>query len=466
MNFKTIIEDINRRNKNTVFNFTPLQEAERFLVSYDVNAQYLDHGGDVLCFRSSSSNNRVYKLIVKSNDSLVTTSYTNLLARYRFLQLHYIHMKFIHPGMLIFDNQHCFIVEQDACSPCNPSNFTFHSAATIFDFVLQTIIRKKILPDVRPSNFGYFENTLYLFDYHDNLVHHPSKSGLLVITLKQCVDCLFKNASLKGVFDAESELIKTFNSKFQLFVATASDESKETFEIIKILTEIVFILRQLHCAKYDNYQKATVNGQNMLIPIAHTAEKLNVVVEVVEYLLQSNMLTKSFSMLDAGCSLGVIGNSVGQRYPQSSVTLNNITQTELETAKSLAKHCNLSNVSFDGQNIYDLKTSFDVTAYFAVWHHLLKRYTVDEAVQKIANQTKKCTIIELPFFGDCLLDKVIGEDATLWENRYSCLKELNNFLTKLEQHFDTLTVHKVDYSNEQIVRYAIVAIKNHHAHMT
>jgi len=202
---------------------------------------------------------------------------------------------------------------------------------------------------------------------------------------------------------------------------------------------------------FNNYQYVEV--KNKIVNLKeHTLDKYNVATEVIK---------ECKTVLDAGCSIGGIGLKLSQESHVESVTLNNITKNELNTAKEIGSLIESKNVKYSDENIFELKDTFDLTMYFALVHHLLRVKSFDEIMEFIKKQTNKYTILEIPIKGDALLDNVIKAsqitDAwTATSGRFYPLTSCGTLFTSLSKHFEIVSVQKMHYGSGNLARYAFV----------
>lgn len=215
--------------------------------------------------------------------------------------------------------------------------------------------------------------------------------------------------------------------------------------------------------KYKDYQYVNIynNGSiNALELESHTLKKFNIAKSV------ANECT---SVLDAGCSLGGIGLSLSFLDNVKSVTLNNITEYELNVAKEIHNELlkNKNNpqhnkeILFSSDNIITLEKEYDLTLYFALIHHILKSETIDFIINMIYHQTKKYTVVEVPLKGDTLLNNVIRDSGLEdpWSDRYVPLINADSFIKYLSGKFQVLSVHHIDYGSDKLIRHAFVCKK-------
>jgi hypothetical protein len=187
----------------------------------------------------------------------------------------------------------------------------------------------------------------------------------------------------------------------------------------------------------------------------HTLSKYkNVIDNVFNQYNSGNIKT----IIDAGCSLGGIGLKLATLNGIEKVTLNNVTGSELNTAKEISHLCDISNVEFSYDNIFNITDSYDLTLYFALIHHLLRVKSISDILQMINIQTNMYTVMEIPIKGDALLNKIV-QDSKIedpWSDRYKALYTLDDLTSHISDVFDVLAVNKIEYGSGDLNRYSFV----------
>lgn len=216
----------------------------------------------------------------------------------------------------------------------------------------------------------------------------------------------------------------------------------------------VHMIDQSKSKKYNDYQ--IIDVINGVIHLKnHTLEKYVTVIKNVFNQPNSNNIK---TVLDAGCALGGIGLKIATINGIEKVTLNNVTKSELNTSKEIAKLCNISNIEFSDDNIFNIKDNYDLTMYFALIHHLSRVKDITNILQMIRDQTNLYTVIEIPIKGDVLLDKIVeaSKIENPWINRYKVLSSVNELSEQIETIFDVLSIYKIEYGSDDLNRYAFV----------
>lgn len=105
--------------------------------------------------------------------------------------------------------------------------------------------------------------------------------------------------------------------------------------------------------KVNFYGSEFIVNQNVLIPRFETEELVENTIKKIKEMFNN----KNIKILDIGCGSGVIGLTLKKFFPESDVTLVDISKEAIEVAKENAKKLNLE-VSFIEsdvfQNVYDI----------------------------------------------------------------------------------------------------------------
>jgi hypothetical protein len=80
-------------------------------------------------------------------------------------------------------------------------------------------------------------------------------------------------------------------------------------------------------------------------------------------------------------------------------------------------------------------------------------------MEMVYRQTKKYSVIELPFYQDALLRNVIGYSTSVYEKSFKYLENIEIFEKTIQDKFDIMYSTKVEYGSKDLDRYAYVLIK-------
>lgn len=399
-----IINNINKLSNNIVFNKDDILEGYNYIIKTFNDIKYYNYGGSVICFYT---NNKIIKLCKKDTSTLQNLQYyIDILLK----------NELIPNTKILFENNDCLVYEQAFVNQIYI--ITKKVVKDILELFQKFISLNIISTDNFYKNFGYLNNKLVLFDIHDfiELTKIEDNNKLNVLGFSQTFYYLFydKYRSI-GLKKTIEEIIES-NFCSDIFPIEYSNFLKNIYNCnydchIKI-----------DCSnKYINYQYININENGYMSLDNHTLLKYNLISNFKDY----------NSVLDAGCSLGGIGLKLAYDNPNIFITLNNMTDNELNTAREISSNCTILNVNFDDRNLINITESYDLTLYFAILHHIIRTIGVKNTMELIKKQTNMYSIIEIPFKGDALLNKVFNGnydniiELCSVDNFIKCLKEYN-----------------------------------------
>lgn len=138
-----------------------------------------------------------------------------------------------------------------------------------------------------------------------------------------------------------------------LFLDEQVDEEKATLykkevEAIKNNKPLQYVI-----GKVNFYGSEFIVNEKVLIPRFETEELVENTITKINEMFDN----KNIKILDIGCGSGVIGLTLKKFFPESNVTLVDISKEALEVAKENAKRLNLDVEFIDSdifQNVYDI----------------------------------------------------------------------------------------------------------------
>lgn len=188
-----IVHMANHRSGKTIFPSSLFQSNSDKIdkILLEKKSVYLGHGGDCICF--SYDDNYVLKLCVKRNKSSFDT------LKNKSDEANNNKINLAHVTELVFQDEIVYMYKQIKCSIM--TEVTFENLINMFDIWINMIDHDFISHDVYFRNFGYYKNTLYMFDFHEEIVGrvgHFDMSNMIINIL-----CCFKipdyNVFLTGV---------------------------------------------------------------------------------------------------------------------------------------------------------------------------------------------------------------------------------------------------------------------------
>lgn len=440
----TIINDINTRNNNKVFDYIQLQNTESYINLID-DITYFDHGSTALCYIDNKTNT-LYKVCQK-----------NKLNSKEFIgKSNYLISKGIDilQPKLMYENSTSFVYSQPKCFTVSNDKINAKFCYDVLTIIYKMLSICIIYPDLYYKNFGYYNNKCYLFDYHDSNVYESNENINNTFYVFGIFSLLYLFFSGKNVKDIEE--IKSLNYGKdifpQIFYLFVNDLSHRNFKSAEknIQRCIEFFSKKIE-KNYVQYQYVNINGLGKITLGDHTLNKYCITERVLNY--NNNYKT----MLDAGCCIGGIGLKIAQEYPHLHVTLNNITKDEICVAEEIKDNLIISNVTINIDNIIMIKNKYDVCFYFSLIHHLLRDKPLIDILDIIFSQTEHYAVIEFPIKGDKLLDIVISNSQ--YPENYEFLSSLGNLIDVISKYVRVKEVIKVDYLYDSFRRYAVICSK-------
>lgn len=448
---KHVISTINHDNKNVVFDTELLKDHLQVFMEI-INKHdlvYHDHGGSCLCF-VDNKREYVYKFVMLRNNLEAFMNFVDLLKTDSIPHLEITEILYQRnsENILIYKQRFCTVIKN---TNVNDKFMIDHCV------LLKKILDHHILiPDTFYKNFCISSNKMLIYDYHD--IGYAKDIGDLEM------DFFYVNLLLNirtyldptNVSQNVAEIEKLVDHKFCVQSSIIKDKimSRNMAAIIKMFDVMEEYFRTNLVKEYNIYQYVKVNRDGEICLSEHTLQKYTFASQIIT--LPDISPNMEYTVLDAGCCIGGISLKLAQSYPNLTVHCNNITTTELNTCSEIANRCNIVKHCVDNTNIINLKQSFDITMYFAIIHHLLKSATFDQVINMVLSQTKMYTIIELPVKGDKLLDMVIHDAQESHKQNYKHLDSLISLLAKLSEKMDMITYTKINYGNNDLVRYAIL----------
>lgn len=399
-----IVGEINKVNRNMVFPSTAVkwEGAEAFLNSMQPPVEFLDHGGRCLVFAdrkgSPGSDDFVYKLVRVTPETV--QSYADFKRHADRLARHGIPIA--GPESLFYEDaaQGLFMYKQRRCKTLKYQPL---AVMAILVEVMSIVIRHNLpLADLFYRNFGWLDGKVVLFDFHDASV---------------CRSWLFE--TVKRSFD-EAKIADTLG-----FVSTSvlelGQEEVQQDNVSKQST-VSFPAANVPAAGMSlcSYQKLRVNANTGELEFdSHTKLKSD--------LAKAN-LRDGDSVLDMGCNIGGVGFSLLMTGKPQSVTLCEMNETDLASAKSLHQRFNLARLErsptkfIRADVLHHLATtdgSYDLVLSFSLFHHLLSHQPLNELLLLIKKRCRRDLVVEVPLFGDVLLQNVMSKSPH--PSRFNCL---------------------------------------------
>lgn len=419
----------------------------------ELNLIYVGFGGSCISFINENDNNIIYKVCLKKDNTVMANSkkfirHMNILIKNKINAL---------PALdVVYEDDYFFIYTQNFCNPISTINA--NNLCMMLKSIKQMIVSKYRLPDIFFRNFGIYKNELIIYDYHDysdfytedylyivHIAHLFSlyyKKNYVFDNLFTRIKNIINNNYCEEYFD-NKDISKLLKSLYQWDMDIAVEYFDKLIESVSNDIKLDII----------NYQYIHIDKNGILNLDNHTLEKFNLVNIILD------KMPEKFTVIDCGCSLGGIGIKIGQLYSNASITLNNITKSEIETAENITNHLCMNNVIYNTENLITHENSYDCTLYFAILHHILKNLTFDEVMRKVYNMTNIYAIIELPFGKDALLRKIMESSLMDYKSSYYYLQNIELFLGEVGKYFEVISYKEINYGSTDLERYGFVLKK-------
>jgi 2-polyprenyl-3-methyl-5-hydroxy-6-metoxy-1,4-benzoquinol methylase len=445
-----VVRDINQRNKNTVFPPSSARTADAVPLVQQLleGCTFLDHGASTMAFLEKSQNH-VLKFSDKwseTRSSLATfVDYTKSLIDKGLPVL---------PVEPLWENDDFIVYRQVQFKTVSHEFIRERFSRDFLQLLLDFLNAKIMLHDIHYKDVGYYRGKMYISDYTDkNLLDEPDYRFNICSTydiITYNLEVFVPRTSNPLEIEAADFYAKVIPEPLSKLLRQMWVNFSEAHDALKCAIEY---LNTMIPKAYDIYQHFTTDANKGLILRDHTAEKGRIT-HIACDMMQKDK--KDFTLLDAGCAIGGLGISVAINYPESNVTLNNITLTELQIAAAVATELHI-DVEFSGANITSYSKRHDVCLYFAIFHHILKSTTFEDVIKIIKRQCAKYAVIELPVQGDVLLNMVLKNvSGDAWSANYKNLLSEQTLHNALSEHFDVVYSSKVDYKNHELLRHAYI----------
>lgn len=431
MSLGAIIHDVNSRCGKTVFDIYAMKSGLEYVENNYPKLSFKQHGGSCICLDVGT--NYFVKFCKRDNDTMKKFEYYLDKSLENDLTI---------DSKIVYQDDSCVVYEQliiKEITDITP------------DIVKQILLsfHKYVSLGFKPTdayhrNYGLLDDKVYMFDLHDfaeldadntlnvrNLFCLFDKlfnNSMTVIQGGRCIKDFIKNGGAKNLIGKKyvrylEKLIMNDYENITPYLNAVVDDLNRGFGLIQI-----------------NYQHLRVFDSKLEV-FGHTKAKYLLAKKVFE-------IDDSIgSVLDAGCSIGGIGASIAQKYPNTTVLLNNITKVELDVAKKLVEDCKLTNATTSDADLFTIDKKFDLTLYFAILHHIFRFHTPEKVIDMVRRQTNKYAVIEIPLKGDALLENLLNH-SNHWNNNFYILDSVDSFATFLKSNgLEVIESNKIVYPN-------------------
>lgn len=175
----------------------------------DKNSIYLGHGGDCICF--SYDDDYVLKLCIKRDKS----NYEVL--KYKSDEANSKNINFAPVVSVLFQDHIAYIYKQVKCSIIE--KLSLKDLLNIFDIWINMIDCNIISHDIYYRNFGYYKDTMHIFDFHEKIVERVGEFDIsnMIINILCCFRIPKYNNFLSGIrYTIESYENSNFSFDYQI----------------------------------------------------------------------------------------------------------------------------------------------------------------------------------------------------------------------------------------------------------
>lgn len=444
-NIRSIIEQINQRNKKILFDVSKIDGIEHILNQQPM-LEYLGHGVQSICFKTGKTH--VIKCCIKRKSSIITSKNTFIAKVHELLDLK---MPILPPIEVLYENDIWMIYTQPFCRMIDDLNIKI--CHTILTFVKQMIETNIRISDIYHRNFGIYQNKILLFDYHD-IDNFDSSSNFLITNLYTLFNILGKKLGwnvLNTPINHWDKIVADHFGKTRfpsvIVDMLQSFNSRDHEMMIKMIDQTLLYLKKYLKQNLTTYHHLNISDEGT-ITLSYPHKIYDLIFDLVK---NQNML----NILDVHSVDTGIGMKLAQDFPNLIVTLGCSNNEEVHETRVIINNCLTYNTSIIYANMVDIKPSvndrYDLILYYASFYQLLQTHKISELLQIVKNQASRYIIIEVPVIGDSALVKLIENSKNA---NYGCLT--TPFVLRNHLCFHKIKVNRmiyVDYGVKQLQRY-------------
>lgn len=447
-NFKTVVEQINRKNGKQLFEMAKIGDVDRF-INHLPKMEYVGHGVQSICFKTNKG--YVIKCCMKRPPSIITSKTLFTLKTHELLNKNMPILPLID---VLYEDDIWMVYTQPMCRIIDNVNTRF--CYIIVKFIRQMIENNIRISDIYYRNFGVYQNKILMFDYH-NIDTFESPSNFLITNLYSLFKLLGQtlgwNIHDTNIVHWDDIIANNFGQKcFPRIVVDLlrSLHGKDTETIVDCIDKTLIFLRKYIKQTSDLYQNL-VSECDGVIRLVYPCR----VYEFIFAFIQSNNIT---NILDAHSVDTGIGLKLAQDFPNLSVTLGCSTNEEVLETRTVINDCLTYNTSIIYANVLDIRPvigeKYDLVLYYSTFYNLLQTNKLGDILRIIKSQVGQYCIIEVPVIGDTSLTKIMDRHKNI---NYECLTTPYMFRSYL--CVNNIKVNRclyVDYDNHELKRYLFV----------
>ena len=454
-NLQEIIQSINTTNRQTIFQTTGFTAVQEYLTNFHrlTPISYIDHGSTSICFVLNGQS-KVLKVFKKASNlaSNVLRSSAIFVDYQKKLQMARIP---IVPISILYEDSNYIVALQERVVIPSAVYQNTRFVLDILTIIEQMLARRIRLHDVFYRNFGYLRNKICVFDFNESIDFHDN-IDLFVANLFQLFYLYYSNQFYENVPNPSIDVIRTNGYPLPSPHLSQFMRQVHSFEIEDALHTLRFsilpVLKAALAVNHCIYQQFEIDACGGIHLRSHTRQKAEILARFVD-------IAAPVSILDAGCSYGAIGITVAKRHPEIAITLNNLDRQEITASVGLAQSQACYNIAYSNEDVRYIPAAkqYDMVVCYALVHHLLKYWTLEECLRHIIGMARKIVIIEFPVFPDILLKEVMGAASSEKSSNFSALQSCESVREVLEKVATVIEVVPMVYGDHQgICRYTFV----------
>lgn len=418
--------------------------------------RFIGYGGSCVAFIDVNPE-MVLKLCLKKNCSILMQKSSDFINYSKFLIEHDI--KILPINEIIYEDDFFLVYTQNKCYKLAENYINTFIIIKILKIVRNLLYHKIKIPDLYIKNFGIYQNDIYLYDYH-NFSFFFSEDNLYISHLAYMFDLYFNGSKKFNIISTDKIIIENCYDNIlpKEVISFLSDLYYfHIDEAISFIDKFIADNSIKMTKHYNSYQKFFIDDNGIINLISHTLEKYEMF-NIIMY-SEPNLRTSSFTVCDYGCCIGGIGIKIAQEYPKAEVKLINISDSEINTCNDIINNLCIKNVKTVKENMVNDKNSYDICLYYAIIHHIMKNKKFIDIIKIVYSQTRKYAIIEIPFGNDSLLKEVMKGATLNHKDSYYYLESTEIFINSVSPYFDIIKMKKIDYSSNDLIRYAFLLRK-------
>jgi len=446
-NLHTIINGINERNNQKMFDIAKIRGIEHFLAKIP-KLDYIGHGVQSICFKTGDD--YVVKCCMKRKNSIIFskelfTSVTQDLLKRNFPILPMKEVLYEDETWIVYTQPLCLVVDL----------VTFKFCYQVVEFIQQMVENNIRFSDIYFRNFGIYQNKILLFDYHE-METFNSSSNFLITNLYSLFTLLGQqlNWNVRQTKICHWDDIIKDNFGRSMFPVPISGlieslHQRDREQTINSLETALIYLKGQFQMNFNTYRSLCIDDDG-IIKVHYPSKSY----ELIFNLIKNEHLC---TILDIHSNELGIGLKLAQDFPNISLTVGCRTDEEVIDTKTIIQQCVIYNASTIKGPIVDIKSltgeRFDLVLYHSTVYNLLQTNRMMDLPRVLRTQVGRYCLIEVPIKGDHDLMKLMEQQKV----SYDFLLNPYTFRTYLNlQKIRAIRCLHVDYGNKYMKKYLFI----------